>query len=138
MPGAFVLDNSVAISWCFPEERRATLAVLDSLATREALVPSIWPLELGNALAVAERGKRLTAGDLSGFLSFFSQLPIRVEPETPSRQLKQILSLAREHGLSTYDASYLDLAMRLALPLASLDKDLSRAARRAGVKEFRP
>lgn len=135
----FVLDASVTLAWAFREERNAyTRSVLRSLAEgAEALVPAVWPLEVGNALRVAERRERLTQADTVQFLALLQQLPIAVEPETPSRMLGEILALAREHGLSTYDASYLDLAMRQGIPLATQDEDLQRAAGRSGVTIYR-
>ncbi len=136
----FVLDASVTLAWAFQEELNAyTRGVLRSMAEgAEALVPAVWPLEVGNALLVAERRKRLTQADTVQFLTLLQQLPITVEPETPTRMLGEILTLAREHTLSTYDASYLDLAMRRGVPLATQDEALRRAAARSGVKVYLP
>jgi len=135
----FVLDNSVVMAWCFEDEEKGYAeAVLDSLEAGEAMVPAIWPLELGNALLVAERKKRLGKADVIRFLTLVSALAIMVEQESPERMLKEIIALARERHLSTYDASYLDLAMRLGLPLATQDGSLLNAARKCRVPAYHP
>lgn len=139
MPARFVIDNSVVISWCFEDEGDSYAeAVLDSLESAEALVPAIWPLEVGNVLLVAERKKRLSQAAVVRFLALLGGLPITVEQESPDRMLKEIVSLAREHGLSTYDASYLDLAMRFDVALATLDASLVTAAKKCRVPTFEP
>ncbi len=139
MVGRFVLDNSVVMAWCFSDETRPnTAAILDCLGAWEALVPAIWPLELGNVLAVAERKRRISGAEMARFLELVGQLPILVEAEPAERMLGAVLDLARRTGLSTYDASYLDLAMRLGLPLATQDVALIKAAKQAKVTLFRP
>ncbi len=135
-PG-FVLDASVTLSWAFREELNAhTRAVLRSLSETQALVPEIWPLEVGNALLVAERRKRMGFAEVSRFLSFLQALPIVIEPTEPARIFGAVLFLAREYGLSVYDATYLDLALRRGLPLATRDQALRSAAIRCGVEIF--
>ena len=135
----FVLDNSVVMAWCFEDEEQGYAeAVLNSLETGEAVVPAIWPLEVGNALLVAERKKRLGKADVIRFLTLVSALPITVEQESPERMLKEIIALARDWHLSTYDASYLDLAMRLGLPLATRDASLLNAAKKCRVPAYNP
>jgi predicted nucleic acid-binding protein len=127
------------MSWCFEDEGNSYAeTVLESLEYGEAYAPAIWPLEVGNVLLVAERKKRLSQASVVRFLVLLGGLPITVEQETPERMLKEIVSLAREHGLSTYDASYLDLAMRLDLPLATQDTSLVKAARACKVPAFGP
>jgi predicted nucleic acid-binding protein len=117
------------MSWCFEDEGSSyAQVVLESLEGGEAFVPAIWPLDVGNVLLVAERRKRLSQASAVRFLALLACLPITVEQETPERMLKEIISLAREYGLSTYDASYLDLAMRLDLPIATQDSLLLKAA----------
>jgi predicted nucleic acid-binding protein len=139
MPIRFVVDNSVVMAWCFEEEGNGYAeSVLDSLAEGEAFVPAIWPLEVGNVLLVAGRKKRLSQASVVRFLTLLAGLPITVEQETPERMLKEIVSLAREQALSTYDASYLDLAMRLDLPLATQDASLLKAAKKCKVPAFDP
>lgn len=139
MSTSFVVDNSVVMAWCFDEEGdNYAEAVLESLETGEALVPAIWPLEVGNVLLVAEKKKRLSPASVVRFLALLGGLPITVEQEAPERMLKEIVSLAREHGLSTYAASYLDLAMRLDLPLSTQDAALGKAARKCKVPRYAP
>jgi len=139
MSSRFVIDNSVVMSWCFEDEGSTYAdAVLESLETGEALVPAIWPLEVGNVLLVAERKKRLGHASAVRFLGLLGGLPISVEQEPPDRMLKEILSLAREYELSTYDASYLDLAMRLDVPISTLDTSLLKAARKCEVPIYDP
>ncbi len=129
-----VVDNSVVMTWCFSDEtNKYSDAVLDSLETSTAFVPSIWPLEVGNVLLVAERRKRLSEADSTRFIALLTELPIAIEQEEPQRMMTDIPALARKHNISTYDASYLDLAMRKGLPVATLDKGLRKAARRSRV-----
>lgn len=139
MPTGFVVDTSIVMSWCFEDEENSYAEdVLESLEFAQALVPAIWPLEVGNVLLVAERKKRLSQAAVVRFLALLDGLPITVEQETRERMLKEIVSLAREHGLSTYDASCLDLAMRLDLPLATQDTSLAKAAKKCKVPAFEP
>ena len=139
MSKRFVVDNSVVMSWCFEDQgNHHAEVILESLESGQAFVPAIWPLEVGNFLLVAERKNRLSHASVVRFLALLVGLPITVEQETPERMLKEILSLAREHGLSTYDASYLELAMRLDLPLATQDTSLVKAAKKCEVPLYEP
>jgi len=133
----FVLDTSVAMAWCFEDETNPyTDAVLDSLIDNAALAPSIWPLEVGNVLLVAERRNRMSQPESMRFLELLSSLPIRIENFSEQRMFETVLNLAREQSLSSYDASYLDLAMQTGLKLATLDQSLRKAADRCGVAIF--
>jgi predicted nucleic acid-binding protein len=130
---AFVIDCSVAVTWCFEDE--ATLAsdgLLDRLGEEGAAAPGIWPLELGNVLVMAERRGRLSAAKIAEFVALVQDLPVAIDEETPRRALDDVLSLARSEGLTTYDAAYLELAMRLGVPLATKDTALQRAAENLG------
>ena len=130
----FVIDTSVVMSWCFKDEtNRYTDGILDLLEEATAFAPSIWPLEVGNVLLVAERRKRLSEADSRRFIALLSDLPIIVEQEPPERMIHEILALARKHKLSSYDASYLDLAMRKGLSIATIDENLIAAAERSRV-----
>lgn len=134
MDEVFVVDNSVVMTWCFEDEANEYGdAILDRLEESGAVVPSIWPLEVGNVLLVAERRNRLSEADSIRFIALLGELPILVEPDPPSRVLSEIVALARKHHLSTYDASYLDLAMRRGIPMATVDNNLKRAAERSKV-----
>lgn len=133
-----VLDGSVALAWCFKNE--ATAAgdrVLERLAAEEASVPTIWHLEIANVLALSERRRRITPARSAEFIALLETLVIVVDEETPSGALGRVLDLAREERLTAYDAAYLELAMRLGLPLASKDGDLCDAAERLGVSVLR-
>jgi predicted nucleic acid-binding protein len=133
----FVLDNSIVMSWCFEDEASAYAdQVLDALHGDEAIVPGIWPLEVANVMVVAERRRRLSKAETTRFVELLRSLPIRVDTETCGRVMGEISALARETGLSSYDASYLDLAMRRSIPIATLDKGLRKAARRCQVMLF--
>jgi len=103
---------------------------MQALHSGEALVPAIGSLEFCNVLLVAERRRRLKKGDSTRILELVRKLPIRGDPESSRRVFDDVLPLARDHGLSAYDASYLDLAMRSGLPLATQDRSLIRAARK--------
>lgn len=131
----FVLDCSVTMAWCFEDETHPFAdAVLDRLAGAEAVVPSIWPLEVANVLLVAKRRKRLTYAESARFIELLRGLPIAVDPEAPARAFDQVLAIAGQHRLSSCDAVYLELAMREGLALATLDDHLSKAAAKLSVK----
>jgi predicted nucleic acid-binding protein len=131
----FVLDTSVAVVWCFEDETTPYAErSLDALASGEALVPFLWPLEVGNVLLTAERHKRITRAKATRFLRLLMDLPITVDTEGIAKAFTEVLAVAHEHGLSAYDAAYLELALRQGLPLATLDTGLRRAARQAGVQ----
>jgi predicted nucleic acid-binding protein len=123
----FVLDASVAACWAFEDEDHptATLA-LERIRSDQARVPSLWWFEVRNTLIINERRGRLAEADTAAFLRGLSRLGVTVDrlPEEAG-----VMTLARKHRLSVFDASYLELAQREALPLATLDADLIRAAR---------
>jgi predicted nucleic acid-binding protein len=135
----FMVSCSVTLAWCFPDEAAPEpQAVLDSLATGRACVPSLWPLEVANALLMAERRKRSTQADTANWLTFLKALPLTADDETTGRAWGDTLGLARLHKLSVYDAAYLELALRRGLPLATLDDGLKAAAQAAGVPLYQP
>lgn len=125
----FVLDASVALAWCFDDESTpAAWALIDRLQHAPAFVPALWSLEVGNILLGAEKRRRITQARSVEFLGILGALDIRVDPDQPGRAFRDVLPLARAQHLTTYDASYLELAMRLGLPLATKDAALARAA----------
>jgi predicted nucleic acid-binding protein len=131
---AFVLDASVTLGWCFRDEENAFAhRVLRRLRDDSAWAPAVWPLEVGNGFALAERRGRFSTADSAEALVILSDLPITVHALTLEDALGPVLDLARAQGLSVYDAAYLHLAMREGLPLATLDDDLRAAASRVGV-----
>jgi predicted nucleic acid-binding protein len=134
-----VIDCSLTMAWYFKDEATPyTNAVRDNLATERAVVPALWPLEVANVLLMAERRKRSNPTRATKWLRYLAALPIAVDEETHLRAFDPILNLARSHKLTTYDAAYLELAMRRRLPLASLDSDLKKAAQAVGVTIYTP
>ena len=138
----FVLDASVAMCWLFldarPAERAYALKVLAAMQRAEtsALVPVTWGLEVSNVLARAEAKGLVREVQSEAFLEMLEAMDIGADRATFSKALSDTLQIARRYRLSAYDASYLELAMREGLPLATLDEDLQKAARKAGVKRF--
>jgi predicted nucleic acid-binding protein len=130
-----VLDASVAVAWCFPDEATPyTEGVLDLLGSgTEALTTAIWPLEVANALLAGERRKRISVAQVTTMLQRISGLPISVDTIRLDTACRQILLVARQEQLTEYDAAYLELALREGLPLATMDHGLQRAARSGGV-----
>lgn len=131
----FVLDCSIAVSWCFEDEASEVCdALLERVRDEGALVPSLWHLELGNVMIQAERRGRITSADVATRLELIGDLPIVTDDETPQRALHEVLALARAENLTTYDAAYLELAIRRGLPLATNDKRLRNAGANTGVQ----
>ena len=123
----FVLDCSVAISWFMPDEANSNL-ILEQVAKKGAIVPSIWHLEVGNVLLNAQRNKCITQEQASSALYSLNILPIITDDLTSKCAWRETMELAKYHSLSLYDASYLELAQRLNLPIATFDKQLQIAA----------
>lgn len=137
---SFVLDNSVAMRWFFGDGKPQELAyagkVLDAMKQDNALVPVTWGLEVANVIARAEAKGLVTEARSDAFLEMLKGVDIDVDSATFGHALSDTLHLARRYKLSSYDASYLELALRLGMPLATLDEDLQKAAKKAGVKRF--
>jgi predicted nucleic acid-binding protein len=120
--------------WGFEDEDDDyAAAILDKMPDLQAHVPSLWTLEVANALIVGERRGRTTSADSARFLAILGTFPIAVDDETAARAWADTLHLARAHNLSAYDASYLEPAIRHGLPLATLDGKLIAAAKAVGV-----
>jgi len=131
---ALVLDCSVTLSWFMPDESGPAASELRARVTDEgAVVPVLWPIELGNAFLFAVRGRRVSANQRSAALEALGQLPIEIDADTLAKVWTDTLSLADQLRLTLYDACYLELAQRRALPLATLDKELRSAGRKLGV-----
>jgi predicted nucleic acid-binding protein len=137
---SFVLDASVTMRWFFGDGKPKELAyagkVLDGMKDANALVPATWGLEVANVIAKAEAKGLVTEARSGAFLEMLEGVDVEVDAATFAHALSDTLQLARRYRLSAYDASYLELALRLGIPLATLDEDLQRAAREAGVKKF--
>lgn len=138
----FVLDASVTMSWLFsdarPADRAIATAVLEALKlpNARASVPVTWALEVANVLARGEARHVITEAQSEAFLHMLSRAPVHADQATFRTAQGDTLQLARCSRLSVHDASYLELALRTAQPLASLDADLNKAARKAGVMRF--
>ncbi len=124
----------MGFSWCFADEATPTTQkLLQQIKTDVAHAPALWRLEVGNALLSAIRRKRLTLAHATQFLFLIDKLNIKIDHAMSLRANHEIFLLAQAEGLTTYDATYLDLAMRLALPLATRDHALIAAAKRLRV-----
>lgn len=129
-----VVDCSVTMAWCFEDEKNSYAdAVLRELNDAEGLVPSIWPFEVANVLALSERARRLDVARSAWFIRFLNDLPIRVEERSSSSVFGETLALARANNLTAYDAAYLEVALRGGLRLATQDKALRVVAMKHGV-----
>src|SRR6266481_2884571 len=134
------MDNSVTMRWFFgdgkPQELAYASKVLDAIKKTSAHVPATWGLEVANVIAKAEAKAMVTEARSGAFLEMLEGVGIKVDVTTFDHALSDTLQLARRYKLSAYDASYLELALRLGMPLATLDEDLQKAAKKAGVKRF--
>jgi predicted nucleic acid-binding protein len=132
-----VIDASVTLAWCFPDEASDYAdGVLLALKNRTAIVPSIWSVEITNALFVGERRKRIQQPEVRRFVELLKALTILEDGQPFADTVSNILPLSREYELSAYDAAYLDVAVRHGAPLATLDSALQKAGRAAGIKNF--
>lgn len=128
---SFVLDASVALAWCFHDEANEhTISILEQLKLTHAFVPGLWFLEMGNILLGASRAGRIKEADIHECIDLLEQLPIHVDESLASLGFNRILMLGQSEGLTTYDASYLELALRKDIPIATNDKKLMAAAQR--------
>lgn len=139
-----VLDASVTLAWLLADGKMAgqryALAVLDAMKVPETVaeVPVTWGLEVANVLARGEGKGLITEAQSEAFLEMLAGIRINPDAATFPRSLTEILQLARRYRLSSYDSSYLELSLRSGLPLATLDADLQKAAKKAGIKRFNP
>jgi predicted nucleic acid-binding protein len=133
----FVLDNSIAMRWLLNDREPSTQdharKVLDLLIEGgTALVPNLWALEAANVIVKALKKGTVTQADASQFIALLGELDIQPDAQTHDHALGDTLSLAKQYGLSSYDAAYLELALRKGIPLATVDKELGDAASKAG------
>ncbi len=134
MSAAFVVDCSVAMAWLFHDEATPKTAdLLNRLTNETALVPVWWFIEITNVLAMAERKGRITPAQSDAFIADLDKLGIEQDDAAPERAFTHLLALCRMHKLTSYDAMYLDLAVRRNLPLATLDDELRKTAKKLGV-----
>ena len=134
-----VLDCSALLAWLFPDEGDPYgMALIEVMRESTAYVPSIWWLEVANAVLVAERKARLTQSDSVELMRIVDSLSIVQDTEQPEDWVHRVMMLGRVYGLSAYDACYLELAIRRGLPVATLDRALMNAAAAAGATVFEP
>ncbi|RZD16879.1 MAG: PIN domain-containing protein [Candidatus Acididesulfobacter guangdongensis] len=137
----FVLDNSITMRWLFGDEKKEDLdyaiAVLETMKEAEASVPAIWGLEVSNVIAKAEAKGLIAESRSTLFIQMLNNLDIQPDMQTYLYSLNDILNLARRYGLSAYDASYLELALRRNIPLATLDEDLIKAVKKSGTEIYK-
>lgn len=135
----FVLDNSVTMRWLLQDGSRDRIAYSDSILAMmaqgdtEAVVPGIWPLEVASVILKAESSRIVDEARTTAFVGLLEAMPITVDDHTAAKALSDCLQLARRYKLSSYDASYLELALREGLPMATLDGDMRKALAKAGV-----
>ena len=138
MPATYVLDNSVTMTWLFADEKREDCDALqlELAGASTAIVPEHWSVEVANALVIGERRKRIVSSSLQPFIDVINSLQIENDKASRRTVFSETLALARQHGLTAYDAAYLELALRLGAPLASLDSSLRKVAQSLGVELF--
>lgn len=129
-----VLDASIAVSWLLNESPMSEFESV--LATRQIIVPSHWTIEVGHAILKALRRKTITQEQLSGIASDLDALSISIQPPIGVASILPLLAFAREHGLTMYDAAYIQLALNHTAMLATLDNAMSKTATRLGIKLF--
>jgi len=135
---ALVVDASIALAWALPDESSTYADAVLAVVERDGMrVPSLWAREVANGLVVAYLRKRITSADEGAFLAALSQLNIDVEEAVPALAVvRDGTAAAMRYGLTAYDAAYVDLASREQLTLATLDKDMRKAAEQAGIAIF--
>lgn len=132
---SLVLDSSATLAWIFSDESTPSIdTIFDQVAEQGAIVPALWVLEVANSLTVSVRRERISPQERSDALSDLSALEITIDPETEQHAWKATLQLADHHGLTVYDAAYLELAQRKRLPLVTLDRALVLAAEAASIE----
>ncbi len=137
---AFVLDNSVSMRWLLASTKKTDQnyaeKVLKSMLNNEAYVPNLWHLEATNVLLSAKKRSEIDAGEIEIFISQLENLPVHTDASTSKQAFNRTLALADAYKLSSYDAAYLELAIREGLPIATLDKDLRKAVKKAGIEIY--
>jgi predicted nucleic acid-binding protein len=131
---SLVLDCSATLAWIFPDETTLPIrALFAQVIQAGAFVPDLWRLEVANCLTMGVRRGRITAADRRESLTDLNDLPISIDNQTGRHAWTRTVAIADKHSLTVYDATYLELAMRLSFPLATLDADLRKAAKAEGV-----
>jgi len=135
---ALVVDASIALAWGLPDESSAYADAVLAVVERDGIrVPDLWPREIANGLAVAYRRRRITTADEYAFLTALAHLHVDVEqPSSPTNVIRAATAAAMRYGLAAYDASYVDLAAREGLTLATLDTPMRQVAEQFGIAIF--
>ncbi|MDA0835601.1 MAG: type II toxin-antitoxin system VapC family toxin [Planctomycetota bacterium] len=135
MTPSLIIDCSLTMAWCFGDETTVEITKIQERLISEAVaVPPIWKLEVTNVLAMAEKRHRISVADSTQFVQLLASFDIQIDFDCLSQEFDHVLPLARAHGITTYDASYLELALRRKLPLATLDDELRTAATALGLE----
>jgi predicted nucleic acid-binding protein len=135
----FVLDCSITLSWCFEDEKtHYAQSILYAMEKSRAIVPALWSIEVANVLTLAQRRKRISHTQAIAFREYLSMLAIEVDDYLLRKPVEILSDLATETGLTAYDATYLELALRKNLPLATLDGQLKQAAKQSGIPSYSP
>ena len=130
----FVVDNSVFMSWLMKEENYSKASEIVNLVRENRIcVPSIWCYEIANSLYVSEKRKRLNISEINEFIEIIAVFPITVESNSFLKVTTDILRMSRQYGLTAYDASYVELAFRKSIPIASFDRDIIKVSRKMGL-----
>ena len=128
-----VIDSLITLNWLlYDEHTPESDELFDSVSDQGAIVPTLWRLEIANALQVAVRRKRIDAAYRDRCLQKLQRLPLEVDSETDKQAWSATLQLSERHNITVYDAAYLELALRRGIPLATRDQRLAKAASEAG------
>lgn len=135
-----VLDASATLAWLIrrvdPIEDHLADEILRTIGARDTVVPALWFSEVANGILVAERRGGIASSTSASFLSMVNALQIVVDATRPSAVQATVLTLARTYNLTSYDATYLELVLRTGRVLATFDRQLADAVRKAGVQVF--
>ena len=132
---SLVLDSSVALAWVYANETTdAILRVFDSVRVDGAWIPGLWRWDVANVLQLNVRRGRHSADFRDDALDTLALLPVKVDAEADRQAWSATLHLAERHGLTVYDAAYLEIASRRKIPLATLDRQLRAAATGEGIQ----
>ncbi|OGT41278.1 MAG: hypothetical protein A3F42_07310 [Gammaproteobacteria bacterium RIFCSPHIGHO2_12_FULL_37_34] len=133
----FILDCSITMAWCFEDETSEySEKILDALSENTAWVPALWSIEVANSLIVAERKKRISHIKAIAFKQHIDTFAIKIDDYLLTKPIELLLDLAKETGLTAYDATYLELAIRKNLPIATLDVELKKSSQKMGLSLY--
>jgi predicted nucleic acid-binding protein len=140
LASGLILDASAALAWLIerkdPVEANREQEILSYLLNHDAVVPALWFAEVANGILVAERRCAVDTAKSALFLAIIDQVKVIEDPIRPPAVQGTVLTLARTYGLTGYDATYLELVLRTKWPLATFDRQLAEAVRKAGGRVF--